>query len=156
VSDERVRRRSAAEASLRAVAGVSDIQVVGAISDEVAELVAIATAARSVWLHHETVQHIQEKRGLTREDSRFVLEYMAATILHPHYCCAERGDARKLVVVREVEPSRFLCVPLKVVNSVEAESDADEIWVSTGYPISRFLTRRRWRDTLKRVTGTDR
>lgn len=145
-----------AEANLRAVAGVSDIQVVGALSEEVVQLLGITCSARSVWLHHHTVTDIYVGRGLTTSDASFVMEHLSQTVLHPHYCGPDPSNARRVAVVREVEKGRFVCVPLKIVSAAAAESNTDEIWVSTAYPLNeRFLTRRRWRGKLHRVTGTE-
>lgn len=143
-----------AQASLRAVAGVSDIQVVGALSEEVIALLGIQSPARSVWLHSSAVDHIMVRRGLTRPDANYVMEHLAATILRPHFCGPDPSDERRVSVVRNTEPGRYVCVPLKFVSAAEAHSITDEIWVSTGFPMgNRFLTRKRWIDRFKLVTG---
>ncbi len=147
-------KREAAEASLRAIAGVSDIQVVGALSEEVIYLLGVQSAARSVWLHNSAVDHIVVRRGLTRPDATYVIEHLVATILRPHFCGPDPSDERRVSVVRNTEPGRYVCVPLKFVSASEAHSASDEIWVSTAFPMgSRFLTQKRWVNRFKSVTG---
>lgn len=149
-------KRREVEASLRAVAGISEIQVVGSLSEEVMELLGLQTAARSVWLHGSAVGHIIARRGITRPDATYVLEHLADTILHPHFCGPDPDDERRVSVVRHTEPGRYVCVPLKIVSASDAHSANDEIWVSTAFPLgNRFLTRKRWTGRFHRLTGTD-
>lgn len=149
-------KRREAEASLRAVAGISEIQVVGSLSEEVISLLELQTTARSVWLHGSAVDHIMVRRGLTRPDATYVLEHLVDTILHPHYCGPDPDDERRVSVVRHTEPGRYVCVPLKIVAASEAHSATDEIWVSTAFPLgNRFLTRKRWVGRFHRLSGTD-
>lgn len=145
--------REAAEGNRRAVAGVSDMQVVGALSEEVIFLLGVQSSARIVWLHNSAVDHIVVRRGLTQPDASYVMEHLVATILRPHFCGPDPSDERRVSIVRNTEPGRYVCVSLKFVSAAEAHSAIDEIWVSTAFPMgSRFLTRKRWVNRFKRVT----
>ncbi len=151
VSNEE-RRPNAAEPILRPVAGVADVQVVGAIDEAILSECGLVTSARSVWLHQSTVRHIQDRRMAPR-DVEFALQYMPAAILRPHFFGVDlreaRGNRFHLVhLVRDFE-GRPLYVALKLVSAVDASSETDELWVSTAYPIARnFLTQKRYQNTL--------
>ena len=143
----------AAEAALRPVAGVEELQVVGAVHDRVLGLLGIATTARSVWLHPDVVHHIEQQREAGAGDAEFVLSYMTRTILRPYLVGREFRDPRRANLVRLVgAEGRHLCVALKFVTAAQARSAQDEIWVSTAFPMGTVsLTRLRKRSTLVEV-----
>jgi hypothetical protein len=143
----------AAEAALRPVAGVEELQVVGSVHDRVLLLLQIATTARSVWLHPDVVHHIEQQREYGPGDAEFVLSSMARTILRPQLVGRESRDPRRANLVHFVSAeSRHLCVALKFVAAAEARSAQDEIWVSTAFPMGNTsLTRLRKRSTLMDV-----
>jgi hypothetical protein len=143
----------AAEAALRPVAGVEELQVVGAVHDRVLGLLGIATVARSVWLHPDVVHHIEQQREFGAGDAEFVLSYMTRTILRPQLVGREFRDPRRANLVHLVgAESRHLCVALKFVAAMEARSGQDEIWVSTAFPMGHAsLTRLKKRSTLIEV-----
>ena len=140
----------AAEAALRPVAGVEELQVVGAVHDRVLGLLGIATSARSVWLHPDVVHHVEQQREFGPGDAEFVLSHMAHTILRPHLVGVEFRDPRRADLVHLVSAEdRHLCVALKFVTAAESRSAQDEIWVSTAFPMGhRSLTRLRKRSRL--------
>lgn len=135
-------RLRAAEAVLRPVAGVEELQVVGAVPEAVVALLGLRTAARSVWLHPDAVAHIAAQRARAPGDAEFVLQHLAAAVLRPHWAALER-DGRRVRLVHVVRAgSGYLFVALKCVTAAEAATGADEIWVSTAYRLGpRSLTR---------------
>jgi len=141
-----------AEASLRPVGGVADIQVIGALPDRVIELLALRTAARSVWIHQDTVHHIVTQRG---GDSEFVLEHLPQAVLRPQLAGLELSDPSRVRLVYYVDGNAcYLHVSLKVVAAIESNSSHDELWVSTAYRMgTRSLTRLSNKATLWRVNS---
>ena len=142
-----------AENALRPVGGVEEVQVVGAIPAIVAELLGLTTVARSVWLHPGAVEHIYTRRGLSRGDADFVLSHIPAAVLRPHYCGPDPRAGGRYDLIHVPENSdRAVFVAIKVVTAAEAASETDEIWVSTGHPLSgNFLSRKRYSHTLQRL-----
>ena len=147
----------AAEAALRPVAGVEELQVVGAVHDRVLDQLEILTSARSVWLHPDVV-HRMGRRGAGARDMEFVLAHMARTILRPRWvgrdaraadAAGDAGDAGRVHLVGTVEgategngSARHLCVTVKLVEGERSMSGLDEVWVSSAYPMgARSLTR---------------
>lgn len=152
------RRSHRQEAALRPVGGVEEIQVVGAIGVRVMGLLGIATSAQSVWLHPDVVRHIEAQRQSSSGDAEFVLQHLAAAILRPHLVGVHAGDPRRMRVVHLVEAEgRYLLVALKIVRAADSGSQADEIWVSSAFPLGETsLTRLRKKHTLLEVDwGTD-
>jgi len=142
-------KRSAAEAALRPVGGVGEIQVVGALADEVVQALRLESDARSVWLHPNVVQHIQERR--TQEDATFVLEHMASTILRPHHAGPDPRIHRCYALVKQVD-DRYVFIAIKCVTADYVRRHADEIWISTAYVLGdEILTRKRWANMLAAV-----
>ena len=141
-----------AEDALRPVGGVEEVQVVGAISQIVAEYLELTTTARSVWLHPGAIEHIHAQRGLTRSDADFVLSHLPATVIRPHYCGPDpRSDGRFDLIHIPEHADRAVFVAVKVVTAAD-ERATDEIWVSTAHPLSgNFLSRKRYRDSLRRL-----
>lgn len=149
----------AAEAALRPVAGVEELQVVGAVHDRVLDQLAILTSARSVWLHPDVVHRLQRQRATGARDAEFVLAHMTRTILRPGWAGLERrptvrarGDILHLVSAH----ARALCVTLKLVTGPRSLSGLDEIWVSSAFPLGlRSLTRLQRRGRLVGVEWGD-
>lgn len=142
--------RDDSEAALRPVGGVADIQVVGALSDRVVELLALQTAARSVWMHPKSVSHIIGQRG---KDSEFVLQHLPRAVLQPHFVGIEFRDRSRVRLVHRMDDHDcHLHVAVKLVVASAAGSGFDEFWVSTAYRMgSQSLTRMRNKTTLWRV-----
>ena len=141
------------EAILRPSRWASGMQVIGAIPDYVVTNLGLATTARSVWLHEQTVASICDSRGLRPEDSEFVFEYMPAAVLRPMFFgIEERGDAMRISLVELIRrEGRYLYISAKMTHS---RSGDDELWVSTGYPISDVTLRRYLRSgRLRGVVG---
>ena len=135
----------AAEAALRPVAGVEELQVVGAVHDRVLDQLEILTSARSVWLHPDVV-HRMGQRGAGARDTEFVLAHMARTILRPRLVGRDRRERRAshvhLVGVPGDDGARQLCVTLKLVEGSRSLSGLDEVWVSAAFPMgTRSLAR---------------
>ncbi|MFL5381782.1 MAG: hypothetical protein ACJ8GN_04640 [Longimicrobiaceae bacterium] len=141
-----------AEKVLRPVDGVEEVQVVGAISQIVAEYLGLATTARSVWLHPGVVEHIRGQRGLTRDDADFVLSRIPPTVIRPHYCGPDpRWEGRFDLIHVPDDAARPVFVAIKLVHAVD-ERSTDEIWISTAYPLSgNFMSRKRFKDSLRRL-----
>ena len=145
--------RQAAESILRPVGGVEEIQVVGALDETIIRRCGVETAARSVWLHPSVVRHIEAQHGVDRRDAEFALQFLPSAVLRPDFFGRDDRDSRgrrvDLVHLVKRVAGRPLYVALKFVSAIEAESAADEIWVSTAYPVSRgFLTRRRYKHRI--------
>jgi hypothetical protein len=140
----------AAEAALRPVAGVEELQVVGAVHDRVLDQLEILTSARSVWLHPDVV-HRMGRRGSGARDVEFVLAHMARTILRPRWVGRDERATRAAERVHlvgtvegatEAAPARHLCVTVKLVEGDRSMSGLDEVWVSAAFPMgARSLTR---------------
>ena len=81
----------------------------------------------------------------------FVLQFLADAIRAPQMVGEEENPLRLRLLYRVPDTTRFLHVSLKVVLAADAESGADEIWVSTAYPMGRSLTRLGNKPTLWRV-----
>ena len=141
------------EAILRPSRWASGIQVIGAIPEYVVTNLGLSTPARSVWLHEQTVSSICDSRGLRPEDSEFVFEYMPAAVLRPMFFgLEERGDATRISLVELIRrEGRYLYIGAKLTRN---RHDEDELWVSTGYPISDETLRRYLRSgRLRGVVG---
>jgi hypothetical protein len=141
------------EAILRPSRWASGMQVIGAIPDYVVRNLGLTTTARSVWLHEQTVASICDSRGLRPEDSEFVFEYMPAAVLRPMFFgIEERGDAIRISLVELIRrEGRYLYISAKMTHSRNGD---DELWVSTGYPISDVTLRRYLRSgRLQGVVG---
>lgn len=144
--DDVTDKLEAAIAALRPVGGVQDIQVVGALADVLVAHLDLKTAARSVWMHQDVVQHIQEQR--THTDAAFVLEHMASVVFRPDWAGWDSGDHRRHILVKAVA-RRLVFVAIKCVSAELARSANDEIWVSTSWVTNPdSLTRKRWARTL--------
>ena len=132
------------ESVLRPSRWVSDMQVIGAIPEYVAEQIGLSSPTRSVFLHQEAIANICEHRHLPPVDSEFVLEHMPVAVLRPSFFGSERkGDARRLLLVEFVKRARrYLKVVLKIVDEERPGERRCEIWVSTGYPLSEEGVRR--------------
>lgn len=142
-------RSGNSEALLRPVAGVAEIQVIGALADHIAQALALPTTARSVWLHPDTATHVVSRR---QADADFVLSNLPRAILRPHFAGVELCDSRRVRLVHTVAARSHLHVALKLVLAAEAGSATDELWVSTAYRIgATSLTRLRNKSTLWRV-----
>ena len=151
----------AAEAALRPVAGVEELQVVGAVHDRVLDQLGILTSARSVWLHPDVVHRIERQRASGSRDAEFVLTHMARTILRPAWAGLEQRPSRRAGVLRLVSTpastfagtaARTLCVALKLVTGPRSLSGLDEIWVSAAFPLgAESLTRLQRRGRLSGV-----
>jgi hypothetical protein len=128
------------EAILRPSRWAAGTQVIGAIPDYVVENLGIPSAARSVWLHEQTVAAICSG-DLRPQDSEFVFEYMPAAVLRPmFYGSEQRGESTRIALVELIRSEgRYLYVGVKLTRSRTGD---DEIWVSTGYPISDATLRR--------------
>lgn len=98
-------RQHGAEAALRPVGGVQEIQVVGALHERVAEMLSLTVTARSVWLHPDVVAHIQQQRG--QRDSTFVLEHMTTVLLRPDWAGCDPSDHRRHAIVKVVKERRY-------------------------------------------------
>jgi hypothetical protein len=147
-------RQSAAEAALRPVAGVEELQVVGAVHDRVLDQLDILTSARSVWLHPDVV-HRMGRRGDGARATEFVLAHMARTILRPRLVGrdrrARRADHLHLVGTPD-GADRHLCVTVKLVEGERSMSGLDEVWVSGAYAMgARSLARLERRGKLSPV-----
>jgi hypothetical protein len=141
------------EAILRPSRWASGIQVIGAIPEYVVTNLGLSTPARSVWLHEQTVASICDSRGLRPEDSEFVFEYMPAAVLRPMFFGLEhRGEATRISLVELIRrEGRYLYISAKLTR---ARNGDDELWVSTGYPISDETLRRYLRSgRLQGVVG---
>jgi len=141
------------EAILRPSRWASGMQVIGAIPEYVVSNLGLATTSRSVWLHEQTVASICDSRGLRTEDSEFVFEYMPAAVFRPMFFgVEERGGAVRISLVELIRgEGRYLYIGVKVTRS---RSGDDELWVSTGYPISDETLRRYLRSgRLRGVVG---
>ncbi len=138
------------EAVLRPVAGVNEIQVVGALSETVVSTMGFKSSARSVLLHGRGADHIVTARGL---DAEFVLEHMSHTVLRPHLAGIALGDRNRLHLVRRIDSAdRWLHLVLKHVGAARAQTGRDELWINTGYPLgSRSLKRLGTKVTLWHV-----
>jgi hypothetical protein len=143
-----------AQAALRPVVGGGEIQVIGALSEPVALVLGLPTTVRTVFVHPDTIHHVAQGR---RSDTEFVLQYMPAAILQPHYCGQDpRHQNRYDLVHVEHGGERAVLVAIKFVSAVAAGSLVDELWVSTGYPLRRgFLKRRRWKESLKQAPSVN-
>ena len=155
-SRPRTAAERAAEAALRPVAGVEELQVVGAIHDRVLDQLGILTSARSVWLHPDVVKRVGRRRA--GADVEFVLAHMARTILRPELVAHGGPSDRRAEVIYLVsghEPDsreRHLCVAVKLVTGPGSLSGLDELWVSTAFPLGRrSLTRLERRGRLSAV-----
>ena len=141
------------EAILRPSRWASGMQVIGAIPEYVVDNLGLETSARSVWLHEQTVASICDVRGLRPEDSEFVFEYMPAAVFRPIlFGIEERGGALRISLVELIRSeNRYLYIGVKLTRS---RSGTDELWVSTGYPISDETLRRYLRSgRLRGVVG---
>ena len=129
------------EAILRPSRWASGMQVIGAIPEYLVEKLGLTTSARSVWLHEQTVASICDTRGLRPEDSEFVFEYMPAAVFRPMFFgVEERNGALRISLVELIRSeNRYLYIGVKLTRT---KNDADELWVSTGYPISDETLRR--------------
>jgi hypothetical protein len=151
----------AAEAALRPVAGVEELQVVGAIHDRVLDQLGILTSARSVWLHPDVVRRLGRRRGAAPGDVEFVLARMARTILRPAWVGRDRRAGRVYLVSARDDGAaarddgaaeRSLCVVVRFAAGPRSLSGLDEIWVGGAFPIGRrSLTRLAKRDRLMAV-----
>lgn len=131
------------EAILRPSRWADGIQVIGAVPEYVVRQLGIASRARSVWLHEQTVMHLCDRPTGTLRDSEFVFEYLPAAVMRPMFCArSERGSVTRLHLVEYIrEEHRYLFVALKVVSAAEG----DELWVSTAFPMSEDTLRRELR-----------
>ena len=129
------------EAILRPSRWAAGTQVIGAIPDYVLENLGIQSPARSVWLHEQTVAGICSSRDLRPHDSEFVFEYMPAAVLRPMFYGSERrGDSTRIALVELIKSeNRYLYIGVKLTRSRLGD---DEIWVSTGFPVSDATLRR--------------
>jgi hypothetical protein len=129
------------EAILRPSRWADGIQVIGAIPDYVARQLGLASRARSVWLHEQTVTHICEQQWARPSDSELVLEYMPAVVLRPMFCgMHDYAGAPRIELVEYIKPAhRYVYLSIKLVTHAAGE---DELWVSTGYPVSDQTLRR--------------
>jgi hypothetical protein len=142
---------------LRPVAGVQEIQVVGALSDTVARQIGLPTSIRTVLIHPDVVQHILEQRKGGADDAEIVFQHMADAIAHPHFCGPDPRQPHRYDLAYFVPPDelRPMIVAIKFVPSVAATTQLDELWVSTAYRLSaRFRERIRWQQSL-RPTSAD-
>ena len=132
------------ESVLRPSRWVSDMQVIGAIPEYVAEQIGLPSRARSVFLHQEAIANICEHRHLPVVDSEFVLEHMPVAVLRPSFFGSElKGSSRRLLLVEFVRRARrYLKLVLRIVDVQQAGGNRSEIWVSTGYPLSDEAVRR--------------
>ena len=141
------------EAILRPSRWASGMQVIGAIPDFVITNLGLTTSARSVWLHEQTVSSLCDSRGLRPQDSEFVFEYMPAAVFRPMFFGIEqRGESQRISLVELIRgEGRYLYLGIKLTRS---KSGDDELWISTGYPISDETLRRYLRSgRLKGVVG---
>lgn len=122
-----------------------DVQIVGALTDEVVRALGIATGARSVAIHPLVVQHIEQRRGV--DTAAFVFQYLSAAVARPTWVAIHNHDPRRVRIVHLIEfDGRYLYVALKFVPAAVAHSQGDEWWVSTAYPLAASrLTRLRAR-----------
>lgn len=155
--DTQRRAAERAEAALRPVAGVEELQVVGAVHDRVLDQLGILTSARSVWLHPDVVHRIERQRMWGSRDAEFVLTHMTRTILRPGWAGLEQRGSRRGSTVHLVRAhARALCVVLKLVTGPRSLSGLDEVWVSAAYPLGlRSLTRLQRRGRLIGVEWGD-
>lgn len=144
------------ESVLRPSRWVSDMQVIGAIPEYVAEQIGLTTTARAVFLHQEAVSAICERRQLPPVDSEFVLEHMPVAVLRPSFFGSEqKGHVRRVMLVEYVKRERrYLQLVLKIVDEQRPGDERDEIWVSTGYPLSeesllRYVRRGRLKPVVR-------
>jgi hypothetical protein len=130
--------RRTAESILRPVGGVEEIQVIGALDETIIARCVVETAARSVWLHHGVVRHIQDRRGSDRADAELALQHLPSAVLRPHFVGYDPRDSRRrrvdLVHLVSSAGGRPLYIALKIVSAIEAGCAMDEIWVSTAHP----------------------
>ncbi|HUF25502.1 MAG TPA: hypothetical protein VMM18_00875 [Gemmatimonadaceae bacterium] len=129
------------EAILRPSRWADGIQVIGALPDYVIRQLGVGTCARSVWLHEQTVTQICDNRCARPSDSELVLDHMPAAVLRPMFCgIHEHAGAPRIELVEFIRPAhRYLFLGIKLV--IRGLGD-DELWVSTGYPVSEQTLRR--------------
>jgi len=131
----------------------SDIQVVGLLSVEAADRIALSHDCRTVHIHQPVVKHIREKRG-TERDISFVLDNLGAAVERPLMIGRELGDYRRIRIVHApVEEARWLLVCLKYVPADAAKTRREELWVSTGHPIPADIFRLRNKATAWHILG---
>ncbi len=134
------------DGALRPTAGGGDLQVIGALPDSVALALDLRSTVRTVFIHRDTVGHIQMQR---RGDAALVMAHMSAAIQLPHFYGRDPRHSNRYDLVRMLEGERAVLVAVKLVTAGAARSRIDELWVSTGYPLpSNFLARKRWREAL--------
>ena len=144
------------EAILRPSRWADGIQVIGAIPDYVARQLGFRSAARSVWLHEQTVMHICEQRCAKPSDSELLLDHMPAVVMRPMFCgMHDYAGSPRIELVEYIRSAhRYLFLGIKLVSHA---FDADELWVSTGYPVSEQTLRRLLRaGRLQPVVGERR
>ena len=129
------------------------MQVIGAIPEYVVANLGLTTQARSVWLHEQTVTSLCDSRGLCPQDSEFVFEFMPAAVFRPMFFgVEERGGSQRISLVELIRgQGRYLYLGVKLTK---ARSGEDELWISTGYPMSDETLRRYLRSgRLRGVVG---
>lgn len=116
-----------------------ELQVVGALPDNLVEELGIVTIARTVFIGPTGIVHIIGQRG---RDALFVLKHVGAVVRHPIFWGVDPGDANRVLLVERVEKERHLCIVLKFLPAAKAATLEDEIWVTTGYPVGEESLRR--------------
>ena len=143
------------DTSSAALPSGSRVRVIGRLTDPVAALLKLRSAARTVLLHDSVIRHIESRRGI--DEAQFVLEHLTLAVEHPEFAGVHPDNHRRHVLIGRATGSRLLCVAIKCVSADPRARHSDEIWISTSFPMSeRSLTRKRWSSILQRVgTGTE-
>ena len=127
-----------------------DVYQVGRVDARIARVLGLPAAERTVWLHPHTIAHIVARRAVTAGEAGFVLHYLPLTIHRPDIVGIETRDARRFRFVKFLTSERrHLHVSLKLVSVGSIEGRANELWVSSAFPLGRrSLTRLLRRENL--------
>ncbi len=130
-----------------------DVYHVGRVDARIAHILGVPATARTVHLHAHTLAHIVDRRSVSAGEVEFVLHYLPVTIHRPDIVGIEPRDSRRFRLVKFVTSEhRYLHVSLKLVGVSMAEGLAEELWVSSAFPLGgRSLTRLQRREKLHAV-----
>ena len=120
-----------------------DVYRVGRVDARIARVLGLPAGERTAWLHAHTIAHIVARRSVTAGEAEFVLHYLPLTIHRPDIVGIESRDARRFRFVKFLTSERrHLHVSLKLVSVGAIEARANELWVSSAFPLGRrSLTR---------------
>jgi hypothetical protein len=144
--------------ALRRIGVVQEVVVLGPLPEAAARHLGLETPERAVWLHPNTAHHIYTQRGFEDGEAEFVFHHLPRAVCAPHYCGRDpRAPGRLDLVYVAEDGARAVFTGLKVVDAAAALSGRDEIWVSTAHRLpGSFLSRKRYRDTLRPLDALDR